>query len=186
MKVLYISGSPRKRSNTDYLINLAQAKTGGKILKLSDFNIKPCNACWACVSKGECVINDDMSARIIPLLLESDGIILGSPVFFNSVSAQLKAFIDRTWCIKGLLTNKVGGTIVVGRKYGAEGAVACINAFFLKHEMIVANRGVTGLAFAQEEIKQDQEAIHAVYHLTDRILELGSIFSENVVSFDTV
>ena len=83
-----------------------------------------------------------MSKIIIPQLLESDGIVIGSPVYFNNVSAQAKAFIDRTWCIRGKLRNKIGGAIVVGRRYGAESAITAINAFFLKHEMIPANRGV--------------------------------------------
>ena len=137
MNILYISGSPRKNSNTDVLLNKLLKMTGGKFIKLVDYDIKPCKSCWACQKSGKCIINDDMSNKIIPLLLECDCMILGSPVYFNNVSAQLKSFIDRTWCIKGKLRNKIGGTIVVGRKYGAESAIDAINSFYLKHEMIV-------------------------------------------------
>lgn len=52
-----------------------------------------------------------MTKNILPLLLRSDGIVVGSPVYFNNVSAQTKAFIDRTFCIKGGLRNKIGGVI---------------------------------------------------------------------------
>ncbi|MHA1341532.1 MAG: flavodoxin family protein [Promethearchaeota archaeon] len=104
--------------------------------------------------------------------MESDALILGSPVFFNNISAQLKSFVDRTWSIRGKLRNKIGGTVVVGRRYGLENAVTAINAFFLKHEIIPANRGVCGIAFKEDEIKYDSEAIKSAKDLAIRISEL--------------
>ena len=175
MKILYISGSPRKKSNTDYLLRLALSTTGGKFIKLTDYRIESCKSCWACQKLGKCIINDDMSDILIPKLLDSEVLVLGSPVYFNCVSAQLKAFIDRTWCIRGRLKNKIGGAIVVGRRYGSESAITTINAFFLKHEMIPANRGVYGIAFKQEEILQDQEAIESTKRLGERIKEFRQI-----------
>lgn len=43
-KILYISGSPRKESNTDYLLRKSQKVTGGEFLKLIDYEVKPCDA----------------------------------------------------------------------------------------------------------------------------------------------
>ena len=123
-----------------------------------------------------------MSEEIIPLLLNCDGMVLGSPVFFNNVSAQLKTFIDRTWSIRGRLRNKIGGAVVVGRRYGAESAITAINAFFLKHEIIPANRGVIGLAFKLKEIEQDNEAIEATKRLAKRVNELIRIIHETADS----
>ncbi len=175
MNILYISGSPRENSNTDVLLETARSVTGGKLIKLIDYDIKPCASCRACQSLKDCIIKDDMNKAITPMLFESDVVVLGSPVFFNNVSAQLKAFIDRTWCIRGRLRNKVGGAIVVGRRYGLESAITAINAFFLKHEMIPANRGVCGIAFKEGEILKDTEAIGAAKNLGERIKELGGI-----------
>ena len=175
MKVLYISGSPRRKSNTDFLLRVTMSVTGGKFIKLVDYDIHPCTSCRTCLRLGKCCIEDDMTNILIPELIESDAIVLGSPVYFNNVSAQMKAFMDRTWCIRGKLRNKIGGAIVVGRRYGAEGAITAINAFFLKHEMIPANRGVCGFAFEEEEIKNDEEAIRAAEALGRRILELGRL-----------
>ena len=110
---------------------------------------------------------------LTPMVLECEALVLGSPVYFNNVSAQLKAFIDRTWCLRGKLRNKIGGAVVVGRRYGAEGALTAMNAFLLKHEMIAANRGVCGIAFARGEAAEDPEAVQAAQHLGQRILELG-------------
>jgi multimeric flavodoxin WrbA len=174
-EIIFVSGSPRGISNTDYLLKLTLSTVGGQYVKLVDYHVEPCKSCWACQVSGKCVIDDDMSNTLIPMLLEADVLILGSPVYFNNVSAQLKAFMDRTWCIRGQLRNKIGGAVVVGRKYGIESAITAINAFFLKHEMIPANRGVCGTAFEKEEIVKDTEAIESAKKLGKRIKELVSI-----------
>lgn len=177
MKVIYISGSPRKKSNTDYLLEISLSITGGELIRLADHQIEFCTSCWACRKSGRCVIDDEMSNTLLPLLIESDAIVLGSPVYFNNVSAQLKAFIDRTWAIKGKLRNKIGGAIVVGRKYGAESAINAINSFFLKHEIIPANRGVCGIAYNSLEIVHDREAIFAAQSLAERLIELKDMMN---------
>ena len=175
MNVLYVSGSPRKKSNTDYLLKLMLSITGGQFVKLSDYQIEPCKSCWACLKLDQCTVDDEMSCMLIPMLLTADAIVLGSSVYFNNVSAQLKTFIDRSWSIRGKLKNKIGGAVVVGRRYGAESAITAINAFFLKHEMIPANRGVCGIAFNPGDVQQDLEAVEAAKRLSERIIELGKI-----------
>lgn len=175
MNVLYVSASPRKKSNTDDLLELGLSITDGQFVKLADYHIEPCASCWACQRSNRCAIDDDMSNALVPMLLAADAIVLGSPVYFNNVSAQLKAFMDRTWFIRGKLRNKIGGAVVVGRRYGAEGALTAIHAFFLKHEMIPANRGVCGIAFESGTVLQDLEAIEAAKRLGERILELGGL-----------
>ncbi len=178
MDCLYISGSPRKGSNTDYLLNIVKDQTDGDFIKLSDFSFQPCQSCWSCRGKDRCVIADDMTEKVLPRVLDSKAVVIGSPVYFNNVTAHLKAFMDRTWSIKGQLRNKIGGAVVVGRKYGAEGAITAINAFFLKHEMVPANRGVHGIAFEENEIAQDEEAIEASKRLGKRIKKLAELLEE--------
>lgn len=151
------------------------SSTGGQFVKLADYQIEPCQSCWACQRLGECAVEDDMRRVLVPMLFAVDAIVLGSPVYFNNVSAQLKAFMDRSWSIRGRLRNKIGGALVVGRRYGAESAITAIHAFFLKHEMIPANRGVSGIAFDRGDVEQDSEAMEAAKRLAERILELGQI-----------
>ncbi len=172
MKIIYISGSPRKNSNTDFLLQLLKSQIGGNIIKLSDYRIDSCRACMDCRGNGKCVTNDDMQKMIIPELLLCDAVVLGSPVYFNNVSSQMKAFMDRTHCLIGLLRNTIGGSIVVGRKYGAESATTAINAFFLKHTMIPANRGVLGIAFESGDIDKDAGALEDTKKLGIRITDL--------------
>ncbi len=177
MNVVCISGSPRKRSNTDYLMQRIMDITGGELIKLSDYTVKPCVSCRSCMEGGVCIIDDDMKNIVMPRILTADAIVMGTPVYFNNVTAQLKSFIDRTWSIRGRLRNKIGAAVVVGRRYGAEGAITAVHSFLLKHEMIVANRGVSGEAFEAGEIEDDRESIRAAAELGSRILELGAVLA---------
>ncbi len=100
MKVLGIMGSPRMKSNTDLLLDEAlkgAQSEGAEIEKVvvDKLKIAPCKEYLGCFKDGNCVIRDDMDS-IYPKLLEADGIIVASPMFFYSVSAQLKALIDRS------------------------------------------------------------------------------------------
>ncbi|MGQ9823749.1 MAG: flavodoxin family protein [Desulfotomaculales bacterium] len=175
MNFLYLSGSPRPNSNSEYLLNIVRGITGGKLMKLTDYSIEPCRGCRDCRGKGECTISDEMQSLIIPELLQSDGFVLGTPVYFNNVSAQMKMFMDRTYCLIGLLKNKIGGAVAVGRRYGTEGAIAALQGFFLKHEMIPANRGVYGFAFGQGEIVSDEKALKSAEQLAQRLTELHKL-----------
>jgi len=71
---------------------------------------------------------------------------------------------------------------VVGRNDGAEGAITAIHAFFLKHDMIPANRGVHGYAYAKQEIEDDPEAMESAKKLAKRIGELARIIARPGVS----
>ena len=105
MKVLGISGSPRKEGNSDILLDkaLEGAKANGaeveKII-LNDLNIAPIQEEeYENVTKeGFSVVDDDMS-MIFKKMKEADAIIIASPVFFGSLSAQTKTMIDRFQCV---------------------------------------------------------------------------------------
>jgi multimeric flavodoxin WrbA len=87
MTVLYISGSPRKKSNTDYILKYLLKLNHGEFIKLTDYNIEPCNSCWACLKNGACIINDDMESIIIPKILDANVLVIGTPVYFNNITA---------------------------------------------------------------------------------------------------
>lgn len=100
-KVLILSGSPRKNGNSDMLCNefMRGAIDGGNSAEkifIRDKKIGYCTACYYCKdSGGVCAIKDDMT-EILNKMLESDVIVLASPVYFYSIDAQLKTVIDRT------------------------------------------------------------------------------------------
>lgn len=99
-KVLILSGSPRKGGNSDTLCDefmKGAIEAGNEVEKVfvADKNIGYCKACYACKDTGICAIKDDM-AEVLQKMLDADVIVLSSPVYFYSISAQLKAVIDRT------------------------------------------------------------------------------------------
>lgn len=170
--MLYLSGSPRRNGNTERLLAIMREVLPGELLRIADHEIGACRSCWACRERGRCVIDDDFTRVILPRMVECDALVIGCPVYFNNVPSQTKALIDRTWAYRGKLRNTVAGAVVVGRRYGAESALTALHAFYLKHEMIPANRGVYGLAFDAGEVERDQEAIDAAGRLAERVREL--------------
>ncbi|MBU0967523.1 MAG: flavodoxin family protein [Proteobacteria bacterium] len=113
MKVLVFNGSPRRGGNTQVLLS-AVAKgvesAGGEIeiIRLADLNISPCQSCGGCDKTGICVVKDDMGL-LYEKIDQVKRIILASPIYFYGVTAQAKAFVDRSqalWSRKYILKKK--------------------------------------------------------------------------------
>jgi multimeric flavodoxin WrbA len=106
MKVIGINGSPRKQWNTAKMVTAAlqgAASAGAetKLYHLSEHDIKGCVSCFACLrlggpSFGRCGY-PDACKTILDDVLESDALILGSPVYFADVTAATRAFLERLW-----------------------------------------------------------------------------------------
>lgn len=103
MKILGINGSPRIGGNADILLDkaLEGARSVGaeteKII-LNTLKITPCQECEKLKDDGSCIVEDDMQG-LYRKILDADGIIVASPVFFGSVTAQTKIMIDRFQCL---------------------------------------------------------------------------------------
>lgn len=98
-KILGIAGSPRKEGNTHILVSeiLRGAKKAGArtdLISLSNLRIKECDACYTCWETEVCRINDGMK-RIYKKLIDSDCIVLGTPMYWFGPSVSMKALIDR-------------------------------------------------------------------------------------------
>jgi multimeric flavodoxin WrbA/protein-tyrosine-phosphatase len=102
LQVLGLQGSPRKKGSSDYLLTAfmqAVSDLGAdvQVLDIPRMKIKPCIGCGHCEKKGLCVIDDDeMAASVYDALRNAEVVVAASPVFFYSVTAQLKAMIDRS------------------------------------------------------------------------------------------
>ena len=102
MFVLGLQGSPRKKSNTKFLLSAcmtAAEKLGARtcVVEVVKKHIKFCIGCGFCEKNGYCITpDDDMKPEIYPLLREADVILLASPIYFYNVTAQLKVLIDRS------------------------------------------------------------------------------------------
>ena len=104
MKIIAINGSPRKKWNTATLLKeaLKGAEAGGaktELIHLYDLNYKGCRSCFACKtidgsSYGKCVVKDDLR-EVFRKIENSDAVILGSPVYFGTVSGEMRSFMER-------------------------------------------------------------------------------------------
>lgn len=98
-KILLINSSNRKK-NTYKLLTLIEdiLKEKGyetELISLSSFKIDFCKGCEACILKGSCFVKDEANV-IMKKIVESDGLVIGTPVYLNNMSGILKTFIDRT------------------------------------------------------------------------------------------
>ena len=125
MKILGINGSPVKGGNVDVLIRKviegakseiqdarckiqdSGCKIQEKIVYLDDLKITPCKSCESVPDTVICSYQDDME-KIYPKVLTYDLFVFGSPVYFDSVSAQMKLFVDRCNCIRPLRRKSEG------------------------------------------------------------------------------
>ncbi|MFH1076951.1 MAG: flavodoxin family protein [Pseudomonadota bacterium] len=122
-ELLAILGSPRRGGNTEILLDAlikGAELEGAKIDKviLSELCIKPCIECGGCAIAGECVLEDDMQ-KIYSKLLSANAVIIASPIFFYSITATAKAFVDRgqaLWSRKYIL-NRAPFTLQERRGY---------------------------------------------------------------------
>jgi len=103
MYILGISGSPRKNGNTDILLDKAlqgarSARAKTEKITLNNLTISPCQECANMPEDGTCKIRDDFQ-KLYEKIKIADGVILASPIFFGSLSAQVKIMIDRFQCL---------------------------------------------------------------------------------------
>lgn len=136
MKILAIVGSPRLDGNTNFLVDQAldeAKKLGAETEKivLSQHKVNPCLGHDDCPSFASCTQKDD-AGWIIDKFYQADGVILGSPVYYYNVSAQMKVFIDRNFFPYNKhrwASARAMGLIVVAESEGIEDTLHTLHQF---------------------------------------------------------
>lgn len=162
IKVLGICGSPIKGGNTEVFLKealKAAEETGDvrtELLQLAGKDIKDCRHCNWCMFRQEegkfCNVNDDM-IPLFPRIIESDAIMIATPVYMTRPTGYLSCFFDRWRCIghgkhyKQMLENKVGAALAVAwyRHQGMETALQAIVSSFMLTSMLPVNCGGFGI-----------------------------------------
>ena len=175
MKVIAFNGSARKDGNTAILIRqvfqeLEQEGIETELVQLAGQTIRGCTACRTCIERKNkrCVIEDDIVNESIANMIEADGIILASPVYFSDVTAELKALIDRTGYVSrangDLYRRKVGVGIAAVRRAGSIHTLDSINHFFLISQMIVPGSSYwnLGIGRAKGDVEGDAEGLQTM------------------------
>jgi multimeric flavodoxin WrbA len=171
-KVIAINGSPRRNGNTAILIRhiLEELENEGvetELVKIAGTKIRGCTACMKCFENRDrrCVFDDDDVNECIEKMAAADGIILGSPVYFSDVTAEMKALVDRAGFVSfandGLFARKVGSAVVAQRRTGATHSLDTLYHFLFSQDMIVPGRPTIGVGREAGDVDTDDEGIAA-------------------------
>ena len=187
MKVLGIMGSPRRKGNTEILLDraLAGAETSGAQVEkviVSKLRISPCREIYACLKDGNCSIQDDMQ-ELYAKLLETNHVIFAAPIFFYGIPSEAKALVDRCqalWVKRHILKivqDKVnvrkGVFISVGATRGEklfDGSILTVRYFFeaigvkYAHELLVRGIDYRG------EIEQHSAVLQDAFDLGQKLV----------------
>ena len=179
MKVVAFNGSPRKDGNTTILINhvfreLEKEGIETELVQLSGREIHGCIACYKCFENKDqhCAVKNDIANECIEKMIQAEGILLGSPVYFTDVTSEMKALIDRSGFVSlangGLYKNKISAAVVAVRRSGAIHTFNTMTHFFLAGQMILIGRGI-GVGRNKGEVEKDEEGIQSVKVLGQRM-----------------
>ena len=182
MKVIAFNGSARKDGNTAVLLNgvleeLNKAGIQTELFQLAGKTIHGCKACHQCFKNQNkrCSVDDDVLNECIEKMVEADGIILGSPVYFADVTAEIKALMDRSGLVAiangGIYKRKVGAAVVVARRAGTIHAFDSLNHFFFISQMIVPGSSYWNVGFGREkgEVQKDEEGLRTMKTLGENM-----------------
>jgi multimeric flavodoxin WrbA len=178
MKVLGISASPRRSQNTEKLVEIVlkgSASLGAEteLYTISGKQINPCIGCHECRDTKKCVIQDDMQELYIKIM-EADGIVIGTPVYFYDMTAQCKMVVDRTYAIEPINGNKVGGIVTVAGSIGLSDVVKNLKIYF-------SAQGITpaGWVAAYSPIEDKVKAQESAFKLGVKIAKMIDAQGQN-------
>ena len=171
MKVVAFNGSGRKDGNTCILLNIVLGeltKEGieTELIQLAGKAPQGCIACYKCFDNKDqkCAVTTDRLNEYLAKMIEADGILLGSPVYFADASASIKALIERCGMVSGanggLLKRKAGAAVAAVRRAGAIRAFDTMNHLFQHAQMIIVGSSYWNLGIGRDpgQVKDDGEA----------------------------
>jgi multimeric flavodoxin WrbA len=181
-KILLISGSPKADGNTAQLMQecskvIRQTGVQAEVISLADKKIESCTACGKCAEIGECSLEDGLN-DVIKALRGSQGLIVGSPVYFGTARGDVMAALQRIGYVSmktdRFLAGKVGGAVAVARRGGHTFTLQEMLMFFLINDMIVTGSTYWNMVFGRlpGEVWKDQEGIDTVRHFAANVANL--------------
>lgn len=183
--ILIFKGSPREHGNSSCLAEKAAegARAAGAEVEsfiLHRMDIRPCDACDTCQETGICVLKDDMQS-LYPKLRKAEAIIIASPIYWFTMSAQTKLFIDRWYALES-----PQGNALKGKQFGIlltygdsdpynSGAVNAIRTFqdMLRYIGGNLNGIVYGTAMDEGDVQKQPGLLDRAYQLGEK-LALGT------------
>ena len=182
LKVLGISGSPRKGGNTEILVRevlkvLEEKGIRTEFVQIGGADVNPCVACMKCkkTKDGFCQKKNSFINKCIEKMIKADGIIIGSPVYFSDVTPEVKALMDVAGYAGraggNIVRRKVGAAVVAVRRAGAIHTFDTINHFFLINEMIIPGSSYWNIGIGREkgDVLNDEEGMKTMHTLGENM-----------------
>ena len=181
-KVLLISGSPRPRGNTEFLLNeckqvLESNGVGAELVSLAGMKIESCIACSKCAKLGECGLDDGLNP-IIRTLRGCQGLIVGTPVYLGTARGDVMCALQRIGYVSRrsdqFLASKVGGAIAVAGHGGQTLTLQEMQMFFLISDMVVPGSTYWNMAFGRKpgDVVNDEFGRNTIRHFAANVARL--------------
>ena len=172
MKVLIINGSPHIDGCTATALKEVEKELNKEGIETETVNIgnkdiRGCIGCFKCKELKKCVFDDEVN-EVAKLFAESDGILIGTPVYYSGMNGTLKAFLDRLFHSSYVgKTMKVGAAVISSRRAGSTSAYDEIHKYF----------GIAGMPIAtstywnevhgsnKNEVPEDEEGLQTMRNL---------------------
>ena len=183
MKAIAVNGSPRKNGNTYMLLSMVQSGLEERgieteLIQAGGRDIHGCIACGKCRTSPvpKCAFDDDIVNESIQKIVKADALILGSPVYFGCLTAQMKAFIDRVGyatrphkVLKGMLC----ASVTAVRRNGALSTFNTMNNLFTISEGIVVGSSYWNQGIGREigDVQNDAEGMDTMKTLGQNIAD---------------
>ncbi len=173
-----VNGSSRAGGNTEAALKMVCDELNKEgieteIIRIGHKQFRGCIGCRKCseTQNNKCIFDDDGMNDLIAKIIEADGIILGSPVYFSDLTPQIKALMDRAGYVTRanghLLRRKVGAAVAAVRRAGAIHTLDSMQHFLLVNEVIVPGSSYWNLVLARDigEASKDEEGVNTMITL---------------------
>ena len=145
MKVLLINGSPHNKGNTHLALSevasaLESCGIQTKIISIGTKAVQGCIGCGKCSEIGRCAFKDELYNNVRENLMDADGLIVGSPVYYAGPNGSLCALLDRVFhSCSDYLGYKPAATVAVCRRGGASATFDRLNKYLTISNMPVVS-----------------------------------------------
>ncbi len=174
MKVLLINGSAHLNGCTHRALKEVEKSLNAngietEIINVANKDVRGCIGCYYCREHKKCVF-DDLVNEIAPKFAESDGIVVGTPVYYAGANGQLLAFLDRLFfSTSGVFdkTMKVGAAVISSRRAGSTSAMDEINKYFTIASMPIVSSTYWNEVHGSvaEDVEKDLEGLQTMRNL---------------------
>ena len=172
-KVLLLNGSPHVNGCTatalaEMIRVFAAEGIETELIQVGTKEIRGCIACGKCDELGKCIF-DDLVNEVAQKLVDADGLVVGSPVYYGSPNGTIIAFLDRLFYSSGSISKhmKIGAAVVSCRRGGNTASFDVLNKYFTISGMPVASSTYWNQVhgFSAEDVKKDLEGLQTMRNL---------------------